>query len=50
MTNIDIPFVLRDRLATGRLPPRQAYYEVIEAALDFWDDAGGWDLGRRPMV
>jgi hypothetical protein len=46
MTNIDIPVVLRDRLVRELLHPRQAYYEIIEAALDVWDDLGGW--GRGP--
>jgi hypothetical protein len=44
-TVIEIPIVLRDRLARQRQHPRQAYYEVIEAALDVWDDLGGWGLG-----
>jgi hypothetical protein len=47
-TVIELPVALRDRLARHRLHPRQAYYEVIEAALDVWDDLGGWDLAR-PM-
>lgn len=47
-TLLELPIVLRDRLAAQRLHPRQAYYEVIEAALDVWDDLGGWDY-RKPM-
>jgi hypothetical protein len=45
---IEVPIVLRDRLANQRLHPRQAYYEIVEAALDLWDDLGGWDY-RKPM-
>ena len=45
---IEVPIVLRDRLAAGRQHPRQAYYEILEAALDLWDDLGGWEY-RKPM-
>jgi hypothetical protein len=37
-----VPIVLRDRLASLRLHPRQPYYEVVEEALEFWSAAGGW--------
>jgi hypothetical protein len=47
MRCIDLPIVLRDRLARGREHHRQADYELIEAALDYWDDNGGWDLADR---
>lgn len=45
---IEIPIPLRDRLAGQRVHPRQAYYEVIEAALDLWDDLGGWTFLPPP--
>ena len=41
-TTIEVPVVLRDLLARHRLHPRQAYHEVIEAAVDYWLDNGGW--------
>ena len=41
-----VPNVLRDRLASHRLHPRQPMYEIIEEALDFWEHSGGW----RPYV
>ncbi len=44
MTTIEIPIVLRDRLRRGKAHQHQAYHELIRAALDFWDDRGGWDL------
>lgn len=37
-----VPTVLRDRLAALRLHPRQPYYEVLEDALAFWEEHGGW--------
>jgi hypothetical protein len=37
-TVIEVPIVLRDRLAAWRIHPRQAYFEVIEEALDVWED------------
>ncbi len=37
-----LPNVLRDRLASHRLHPRMALYEVIEEALVFWEESGGW--------
>ncbi len=37
-----MPNVLRDRLAELRLHPRQPMYEIIEAALDYWEEMGGW--------
>jgi hypothetical protein len=46
-TVIEVPVVLRDRLARHRIHPRQAYYEVIEDALDFWEDV---HRGLRPSV
>ena len=49
MTTIEIPIVLRDRLRRGKAHQQQAYYELIRAALDYWDQHGGWDLGdSRP--
>lgn len=33
-TTIEVPIPLRDRLAQHRIHPRQAYHEVIGAALD----------------
>jgi hypothetical protein len=38
MVAIVVPVVLRDRLASKRVHPRQAYYEVIEEALDLFED------------
>jgi hypothetical protein len=50
-TVIEVPVVLRDRLARLRLHPRQAYFEVIEEALEFWEEAGGWGYADwRPPV
>lgn len=48
--NVTMPNVLRDRLAGLRLHPRMALYEVVEEALDFWQDAGGWaPLEKAPV-
>jgi len=41
-TNIEVPVVLRDRIAAHRLHPRQAYYEIIEEAIGWWEESGGW--------
>ena len=38
-TTIEVPTVLRDRLKRFRVHPRQAMHEVIEAAIDFYEDA-----------
>ena len=40
--SIDLPLVLRDRLASHRLHPRMALYEVVEEALLCWESMGGW--------
>lgn len=40
--SVDMPNVLRDRIARLRLHPRMALYEVIEEALEYWETAGGW--------
>lgn len=45
MTTIEIPVVLRDRLRFLKAHPHQAYYELLENAIDYWEDMGGWDLG-----
>ncbi len=45
-----MPNVLRDRLAHHRLHPRMALYEIIEEALLFWEDAGGWQPFLRAPV
>lgn len=37
-TTIEVPTILRDRLAAMRIHPRQALYELVEDALDVWDD------------
>lgn len=37
-----VPNVLRDRLASHRLHPRMPMYEIIEEALLFWEESGGW--------
>ncbi|MCA1819774.1 MAG: hypothetical protein LC620_06980 [Halobacteriales archaeon] len=47
-TTMELPTVLRDRIASHRLHGRQAYYEVVEEALGFWEERGGW--GIRPPV
>lgn len=36
---IELPNVLRDRLARLKLHERQAFHEVIEGALDFYEDS-----------
>ena len=41
-TVIEVPIVLRDRIAAHRRHPRQAYHEVIEEALFFWEEHGAW--------
>jgi hypothetical protein len=38
-TTIEVPVVLRDRLLRLRVHHRQGMHEVVEAALDFWEDA-----------
>ena len=40
--NVAMPNVLRDGLLGLRLHPRMAMYEVVEEALDFWEERGGW--------
>lgn len=48
--NIALPLLLRDRLAALRWHPRMAMHEVIEEALDFWEDRGGWaPLVKAPV-
>ena len=37
-----VPTVFRDRLAKLRLHPRQPYYEILEEAVSFWLEKGGW--------
>ena len=37
-TTIELPNVLRDRLGRLKLHERQAFHEVIEEALDFYED------------
>lgn len=49
-TLVEIPLVLRDLIAENRLHPRQPYYEVIEDALLFWLDHGGWHDAEIPYV
>ena len=39
MVSVAMPVVLRDRLAALRVHPRQAFYEVVEDALDWFEDA-----------
>ena len=41
-TLIEVPIVLRDLIAANRLHARQPYYEVMEEALLFWLERGGW--------
>jgi hypothetical protein len=48
--NVAMPNVLRDRLAGHRLHPRMALHEVIEEALDFWEECGGWSPYLRAPV
>lgn len=38
-TTIELPVVLRDRLAQFKRHERQAFHEVLEEALDFFEDA-----------
>jgi len=45
-TAIEIPVILRDRIAAHRVHARQAYYDVIEDAFEIWEELGGW--GRGP--
>lgn len=40
--NIEVPNVLRDRIRAHRLHPRQAYHEIIEEAISFWEESGAW--------
>jgi hypothetical protein len=44
---VELPIPLRDRLADMRIHPRQAMYEIIENALDFWDDHESMVRPRR---
>jgi hypothetical protein len=37
-TTVEVPVVLRDRLARRRIHERQAMHEVIEEALDLIED------------
>lgn len=37
-TTVEVPTVLRDRLVRLRIHPRQAFHEVIEEALDVYED------------
>lgn len=39
---IEVPNVLRDRIRGHRLHPRQPFYEIIEEALLWWEESGGW--------
>jgi hypothetical protein len=48
--SVDLPVVLRDRLARHRLHPRMALHEVIEEALDHWESSGAWmPFAAAPM-
>lgn len=38
-TTIEIPIVLRDRLLRFKRHERQAFHEVLEAALDYYEDS-----------
>jgi hypothetical protein len=49
-TTIEVPIVLRDLIARERLHARQAYHEVIEEAVLFWLEQGGWGMTRIPLV
>ena len=40
--SIDIPLVLHDAIARHRLHPRMALHEVIEEALQWWEESGAW--------
>ena len=47
---IDVPVVLRDAIARHRLHPRMALHEVIEEALQWWEESGGWKpIPRAPV-
>ena len=39
---IEVPSVLRDRIRTHRLHPRQPFHEIIEEALEWWENSGAW--------
>ncbi len=39
---LELPNALRDRIASHRLHPRMAMHEIIEEALSFWEESGGW--------
>lgn len=48
--NLTVPNVLRDRIASHRLHPRMAMHEVIEEALLFWEESGGWTPFEKAPV
>lgn len=41
-TLVEMPIPLRDLIARQRLHPRQALHEIVEEAILFWQDHGGW--------
>ena len=45
-----MPNVLRDKIASHRLHPRMPLYEVIEEAVMFWEECGGWTPFTRAPV
>lgn len=47
---LEMPNVLRDRLRRHLLHPRMAMHEVIEEALEFWEEAAGWTPHVRAPV
>ena len=47
---MELPNVLRDRIARHRLHPRMAMYEIVEEALSVWEEAGGWAPAERAPV
>jgi hypothetical protein len=49
-TTLELPVVLRDLIAENRLHARQPYYEVVEEAVLYWLEQGGWQLGHQPLT
>ncbi len=47
---IEVPRILHERLVMAKEHHRQSMWELVEAMLDYWEDNGGWDYGRRPPV
>ena len=50
LVSIAMPPTLRDRIASHRVHARQAFYEVIAAALDFVDGVTPTAIRPVPLV